>query len=88
MFNKIEPASALFQAPTFEYQALSSATSLKSARKRFEKRPGDDKPGAWVNNKNLIFKELQRGNNTQSFNAYFEEIINDPPEHLDPVNHE
>jgi len=45
----------------------------------------DDKPGAWVNNKNLIFKELQRGNNTQSFNAYFEEIIKDPPEHLDPV---
>jgi hypothetical protein len=39
MFNKIDNTGALFQAATFEYQALSSATSLKSAMKRFEKSP-------------------------------------------------
>ena len=39
MFNKIDDTGALFQAATFEYQALSSATSLKSAMKRFEKSP-------------------------------------------------
>jgi hypothetical protein len=31
----------------------------------------------------LIFKELQKSNNTNSFNFYFEEIIKDPPETLD-----
>lgn len=89
-------------------------TPLKVARAEW-----DNKPGAWVNNRNpyafeinqhiketldllqnlnkryfsakktltypLILKELQRGNNTHSFNAYFEEIIKDPPEHLDPI---
>lgn len=31
----------------------------------------------------LIFKELQRNNNTNSFNLYYAEIIKDPPEVLD-----
>jgi integrase len=31
----------------------------------------------------LIFKELHKNNNTDSFNKFFEDIIKDPPEYLD-----